>query len=81
MKLDWDPLLDKQEWDDRPAREAKDVADKHESTKLDKKLKNRSFDNRKFIVGVHAVIGGLIILGVLLAIAWVIISAFKFAFM
>lgn len=81
MKLDWDPFLDKQEWEDRPAREAKDVADKHEATRLDKKLKNRSFDNRKLIVWAHTVVGGLIVLGIVLAVVWVVISAFKFAFM
>ena len=79
--LDFDPFLDKQEWDDRPAREAVDVEDKHDETKLDKKLRNRSYDNRKTLAGLHVVVGGLIPLAVIACVVWVVWAGFSYAFL
>lgn len=79
--LDFDPFLDKQEWDDRPAREAVDVEEKHDETKLDKKLRNRSFDNRKTLAGLQVVVGGVITLAVIACVVWVVWAGFSYAFL
>lgn len=79
--LDFDPFLDKQEWDDRPAREAVDVEEKHDETKLDKKLRNKSFDNRRTLAGLQVVVGGVITLAVIACVVWVVWAGFSYAFL
>lgn len=79
--LDFDPFLDKQEWDDRPAREAADVEDKHNETKLDRKLKSRGYDNRRLLAGLHSVAGSVITLAVVACVVWVVWVGFSYAFL
>lgn len=79
--LDFDPFLDKQEWDDRPTREAADVEDKHNETKLDRKLKSRSYDNRRLLAGLHSVAGSVITLAVVACVVWVVWAGFSYAFL
>ena len=79
--LDFDPFLDKKEWDDRPARKAVDVEDKHDETKLDRKLKNKSYDNRRVLAGLQSVVGLLVILAVIACVVWVVWAGFSYAFL
>ena len=79
--LDFDLVLDKQEWDDRPAREAAEVEEKHDGTKLDKKLRSKSFDNRKTLAGLQMVVGVVITLAVIACVVWVVWAGFSYAFL
>lgn len=79
--LDFDPFLDKQKWDDRPAREAAEVEEKHDETKLDKKLRSKSFDNRKTLAGLQMVVGVVIALAVIACVVWVVWAGFSYAFL
>lgn len=80
MSLDFDPLFDKKEWNDKPERVPSNVQGKHKSTKLDSTLKSNSFDNRHTATIIHILIGLGIFAVASTVVIFVILAAYYYAF-
>ena len=81
MKLDFDPLLDKQEWEDRPDRKPVDVKTRHENgTKLEHTLRQQSTTGRERMMRIHAAMTVLLYICAFILIGLVIWSGWTYAF-
>lgn len=80
MSLDFDPLFDKTEWEDKPERVPSNVQGKHKTTKLDATLKDNSFDNRHMATLIHILIGLGIFAMASAVVIFVILAAYYYAF-
>lgn len=80
MSLDFDPLFDKTEWEDKPERVPSNVQGKHKTTKLDATLKDNSFDNRHMATIIHVLIGLGIFAMASIVVVSVILAAYYYAF-
>jgi hypothetical protein len=79
--MNFNPLYDNKPWSEPKDRETPEIADKHDETILDKKLRRKSKDNRGSIVILHRILGGVIIIAAISAIGLLLYGGFVYAFL